>query len=49
MVSRDDASDRSDEKVGVCVFTVNFDVSFVTGLSRVDGAFEFHIKSMAVS
>lgn len=49
MISRDGTPGRSDEEERVVVFSVNFDVSFVPCLSRVDGAFEFHVKSMTVS
>lgn len=48
MVSGDFTSGGSDEEESISVFTGDFDVGFITGLSGIDGAFEFQIELMAV-
>ena len=48
MVGSDFTSGRGDEEKGKIMFAGNFDIGFVTDLSRFYGAFEFQVKSMAV-
>ncbi len=47
MVGGDFTSGGSDKKVSVVMFAINFNVSFITSLSIVDGSFELHIVLMA--
>lgn len=48
MVGGDFAAFRGDEEEGVMLFTFDFDVGFITGLSIADIAFIFQVKVMTV-
>lgn len=48
MVSSDFTSGRGDEEEGKIMFAGNFNIGFVTDLSRFDRAFELQVKFMTV-